>query len=146
MTTRPIFTSTDDTDTVLKHYLLALAWSETDDNCDPLDDLGFDWLDDDLAPLKTAIRLWCQRHSALIDEYLEAGQTLEQLGHDLCLTSGHHGVGFWDRGLGQLGKDLTTASDEMPEAGSDMEVWVEDSHLRVQIPAKYTQQIGSEVK
>lgn len=30
-------------------------------------------------------------------------------GHDFWLTRCGHGVGFWDRGLGKLGDDLTTA-------------------------------------
>lgn len=31
-------------------------------------------------------------------------------GHDHLLTRGHHGAGFWDRGLGALGDRLTEAS------------------------------------
>lgn len=30
-----------------------------------------------------------------------------QCGHDLILTANGHGVGFWDRGLGELGNRLT---------------------------------------
>lgn len=33
---------------------------------------------------------------------------LEQAGYDFYLTRNGHGVGFWDRGLGQLGDQLTT--------------------------------------
>ena len=32
---------------------------------------------------------------------------LEQIGHDYVLTTGGHGVGFWDRGLGDAGDRLT---------------------------------------
>jgi hypothetical protein len=35
---------------------------------------------------------------------------IEMIGHDYVLTSGHHGAGFWDRGLGDLGAVLTVAS------------------------------------
>jgi len=39
------------------------------------------------------------------------GYDIEQcLGHDIWYTSNGHGVGFWDRGLGDLGERLTTAS------------------------------------
>lgn len=31
-----------------------------------------------------------------------------QIGHDFWLTRNHHGAGFWDRGLGELGDTLTT--------------------------------------
>lgn len=36
--------------------------------------------------------------------------TAEQLGHDFLLTRNGHGVGFWDRGLGDLGQQLTAAA------------------------------------
>jgi len=32
------------------------------------------------------------------------------LGHDLWLTRNGHGAGFWDRGLGDLGKNLTDSA------------------------------------
>lgn len=34
----------------------------------------------------------------------------ESLGHDFFLTRNHHGAGFWDRGLGNLGERLTKAA------------------------------------
>lgn len=34
---------------------------------------------------------------------------LEQIGHDYVLTTGGHGAGFWDRGLGEWGDILTEA-------------------------------------
>ena len=34
---------------------------------------------------------------------------LEQIGHDYVLTTGGHGAGFWDRGLGELGDVLSEA-------------------------------------
>lgn len=34
----------------------------------------------------------------------------EQMGHDFSLTRNHHGAGFWDRGLQELGQYLTTAA------------------------------------
>lgn len=33
-----------------------------------------------------------------------------QAGHDFWLTRNHHGAGFWDRGLGDLGDRLTKAA------------------------------------
>ncbi|AON97513.1 hypothetical protein SEA_CHEWYVIII_93 [Rhodococcus phage ChewyVIII] len=35
------------------------------------------------------------------------GSVSAHFGHDLLLTRDHHGVGFWDRGLGELGEYLT---------------------------------------
>ena len=39
----------------------------------------------------------------------------ECAGHDFWLTRNHHGVGFWDRGLGDLGDRLTTAAQRFRE-------------------------------
>lgn len=33
-----------------------------------------------------------------------------QMGHDFALTRNHHGFGFWDRGLGEVGERLTKAA------------------------------------
>lgn len=39
-----------------------------------------------------------------------AAMTPEQAGHDFWLTRNGHGAGFWDRGLGELGKRLSDAA------------------------------------
>ena len=44
-----------------------------------------------------------------VDQYKSTYDLWECLGHDLWLTSVGHGVGFWDRGLGELGNRLTEA-------------------------------------
>lgn len=36
-------------------------------------------------------------------------------GHDFWLTRNHHGAGFWDRGLGDLGDSLTMLSQTFEE-------------------------------
>ena len=38
-----------------------------------------------------------------------------QLGHDFFLTRNRHGVGYWDRGLGELGERLTDAAHRLGE-------------------------------
>lgn len=51
----------------------------------------------------------------------------EQVGHDFWLTRNGHGVGFWDRGLGELGDRLTAACEPYGEftlyMGDDGFVW-----------------------
>lgn len=42
----------------------------------------------------------------------------EQAGHDFYLTRAGHGAGFWDRGLGDLGKRLTDASKPYGESAN----------------------------
>ncbi len=44
-----------------------------------------------------------------VERYRSDWDLWECLGHDLWLTSAGHGVGFWDRGLGELGDRLTKA-------------------------------------
>jgi hypothetical protein len=41
----------------------------------------------------------------------EQGRDDKQLGHDFYLTRNGHGAGFWDRGLGKLGDELTAMAD-----------------------------------
>lgn len=45
-----------------------------------------------------------EKHGAELER---ADITSDQFGHDFWLTRNHHGAGFWDRGLGKLGDDLT---------------------------------------
>lgn len=42
-------------------------------------------------------------------DYREEYGPEEKAGHDFWLTRNHHGAGFWDRGLGELGDRLTAA-------------------------------------
>lgn len=39
----------------------------------------------------------------------------EQFGHDFWLTRNRHGVGFWDRNLGEVGEQLTAAAESFGE-------------------------------
>ena len=42
-------------------------------------------------------------------------------GHDLALTRNRHGAGFWDRGLGDVGDELT----DLAESEGESYVWLE---------------------
>jgi len=55
---------------------------------------------------------------------LLVGLESEQCGHDFWLTRNRHGAGFWDRGYGQLGKDLTRAAQKFPE----QHTWINDNN------------------
>lgn len=84
-------------------------WRGEDDgsNPQPLDE---NYGPNDLAPETVAAI------TAEVVDFLEANAadvaTLEpgQVGHDLYLTRNHHGAGFWDRGLGEVGERLTAAA------------------------------------
>jgi hypothetical protein len=46
----------------------------------------------------------------------------EQAGHDFALTRNHHGAGFWDRGLGDVGDRLT----EIAHGYGESNAWITD--------------------
>ena len=52
----------------------------------------------------------------------------DEIGHDLSLTIDGHGSGFWDRGLGKIGENLTQACKSYigstPEVGDDGQVYL----------------------
>jgi hypothetical protein len=61
-------------------------------------------------------------HPLAVRMYLNARERTgydrnELFGHDFYLTREHHGVGFWDRGLGELGDYLTNIAHAYGEAG-----------------------------
>jgi hypothetical protein len=107
-------------------YLEAALWSSTDNNDTPLDsnytihDLSLE------AHLQAASD--CNAFRA------QAGQLLDnidesQAGHDFWLTRNHHGAGFWDRGLGEIGETLTKLSHKFkeltPVIGADKKIYFE---------------------
>lgn len=113
-------------------YITAMLWSTSDDlNGEDFDDL----LDFELAPVtRTVCEKECREFIATNAEDLNA-YTAAILCHD-CTESGHagydfwltragHGVGFWARGLGDLGDRLTKAC----ESAGNREPYLGDNGL-----------------
>jgi hypothetical protein len=90
-------------------YIECALWSSTDENGEPLD---YDYTIDDISKeCMEEIMQDCESFKEIYNYLLtESGQSDEQNGHDFWLTRNHHGVGFWDRGLGDIGKELTIAA------------------------------------
>lgn len=98
---------------ILNYYLIALLWAETDPDTDQHfdDNHGLADISDQL--LESSIND--------VDQFIELSQPIfdkydylvddGQIGHDLALTRNGHGAGFWDRGLGSLGDELTALVD-----------------------------------
>ena len=94
---------------VLDAYKECALWASTlgDDQGTPMDQeygLG------DLAPETLAMmEQEVSDFIALVDEECPGWRDLpsDSVGHDFWLTRNHHGAGFWDRGYGPLGDDLT---------------------------------------
>lgn len=105
-----------------QHYIIAALWSTNDESNDqggePLED---NYSAADLAPEALAsIEADCARfereNAALLAQayklyrpHPDAPTPECSAGHDFWFTRNGHGVGFWDRGLGDVGQALTAA-------------------------------------
>lgn len=75
---------------------------------DDLDELTLDELPDKtLARLVADARDFQTSNAELLARAVDAGRPMSHLGHDFWLTRNRHGTGFWDRGLGDIGRELT---------------------------------------
>ena len=103
-------------------YITAALWSSTDNSNEqggePLDknyDIS-DLSDDCLKQIIEDCKAFQETNADLLNQYRNEISTngqfseSEYAGHDFWLTRNGHGCGFWDRGLGQLGKELTEMS------------------------------------
>lgn len=108
-------------DNFTKHYLVAALWSSTDDDCNPLDDnynLSDIHPDSVQSAIDDCIRFQQDNKTILeiayefyndagMSSHPDAGSPEACAGHDYWLTRNHHGSGFWDRGMGPIGQELT---------------------------------------
>ena len=102
-------------------YLTCALWSSIDEHGEPLDAV---YSVDDIAPDAVTsatedCRDFIDANRADLEAFCE-GYAWLIAGHDFWLTRNGHGAGFWDRGLGKLGKRLTDAAKVY--SGSDMVV------------------------
>lgn len=107
-------------------YIECALWSTCDFNEEgPLDE---NYGPDDLAPsayqeLANDVLSFLQENESDL-----ADMDPTQIGHDFWLTRNRHGAGFWDRGLGKLGDDLTEAAHAYGSCdlyvGDDKKVYV----------------------
>lgn len=105
----------DDLDEMTRHYVAALLWAETDESDEsggrPLDESFSvaDILDGGPAETAERVRADC---AAFYDANAADLSDIpaESAGHDFWLTRCHHGAGFWDRGLGDVGERLTASA------------------------------------
>ena len=100
---------------ILKHYIAAALWT-ADKNDRDLSDMGLSTI----SKAKEDIDLFIEKAGNLLDNIDE-----EQIGHDFWLTRNHHGAGFWDRGLGEVGDKLT----EISETFKELNVWENELNI-----------------
>lgn len=116
-----------DIDAMVEGYLECQLWAQLDMDHDDegnspmldenydLDDISAEYVEsvrDELSDLVVAhplaIRMYLGRTTVLAN--MRNRHDEAQFGHDFYLTREHHGTGFWDRGLGELGRYLTDIS------------------------------------
>lgn len=107
-------------------YLRTLMWTSTTEDGDPLDE------DRALSDLPTSV-VWSaevkvSRFLALAGCAVD-GIDDETLGHDLALTSGRHGAGFWDGDFDHLGDWCVLVLCAAAREVGELELYVGDDGL-----------------
>lgn len=101
-------------DTVSLAYIEAAAF--TDFGSDSEIPADADFAPEAIAAARNACADFLSANESLALQYVNAGKTWDAFGHDLWFTRNRHGVGFWDRGLADIGEALTEAAHKMGEA------------------------------
>lgn len=120
----------DSLDTFTRAYIEAALWSSTDnsrpDGGDPLDK-NYDIEDIAQETLAVIVRD-CedfQRKNPIIFTADGYPFSVAYAGHDFWLTRNGHGAGFWDRGIGAVGEQLTQAA----KAYGEFDLYIGDDGL-----------------
>lgn len=91
---------------MVKHCLIAAVWADLPEEIET--DLDSSELSSWSA--RSIAEVWRACSEFARDNWSDLeGMEASQAGHDYWLTSRGHGVGFWDRGLGEQGERLTEA-------------------------------------
>jgi hypothetical protein len=107
-------------DTFTQAYVEAMFWTECNSDNDELEDMTFDDLaPETLAQIVRDCEAFQRDHETLLDKAFARSDSYDEssAGHDYWLTRNHHGAGFWDRGLGAIGNDLTEMAHRDGETG-----------------------------
>ena len=105
----------------LDDYVQCALWSSTyehedcedcrEGQCNPsCDDGEHELSESSRAKMNVELAAFNQEVAALVEskgDGFEMPLSDEQIAHDFWLTREGHGTGFWDRGLGSLGDELT---------------------------------------
>ena len=103
---------------ILKHYLICALWTAELDNRE-IEEIH----PTNLEQAKKDVDSFVKKAGSLLDDMDE-----EQIGHDFWLSRNHHGAGFFDRGLGEIGDKLTNITHEFKEInvfGDEATIYIE---------------------
>lgn len=128
----------DKTDSFTRQYLETALWSTNDESDEsggePLDsNYGIEDIDSRTRALMKKDAEAFQRANAkdlaeayASDVYIEGRRyNASNAGHDFWLTRAGHGAGFWDCGLGDVGRRLSDAA----RAYGDFNLYVQDGKI-----------------
>lgn len=106
-----------DAEVIADHYMMAAAWSSSGGEIDDCGNDEYESLEDfSFSEDSKAVALaHVQEFIAIAGEQTLAALDPEMVGHDLWLSRCRHGVGFEDRGYGDLGKRLGDLARGMGE-------------------------------
>ena len=94
-----------------QQYLVTGLWSCTDEDGEPLDSTHTldDITPEALAEATTDVASFLDANAELLTQarVLRPDYDDSMAAHDFWLTRNGHGAGFWDRGLGVVGDELT---------------------------------------
>ena len=94
-------------DTVVREYITAVVFTDCGDTEQPPSDITFSDQAVFRAISECADFIGQCEQAGLLTEYAKTNYTWDSFAHDFWFTRNHHGVGFWDRGIGELGDKLT---------------------------------------
>ena len=117
-------------DTFVSAYTTAMLWSSSGtlpDGQDVESLEGFGLSDSAKESVESACLAFLLAYRCqILDAFrVSSSYTIELAGHDFWLTRAGHGVGFWDRGLGEVWKELTDAA----HAFGDVCLYIGDGDL-----------------
>lgn len=104
----PVNVPDDYFDAFLDGYVKCALWSSHDDDEHAMDE-NYDRRDihsESMQFMRESCLSFLQE-PGVYDMLCEVGSTAERAGHDFWLTRNYHGAGFWDRGYGKIGDQLT---------------------------------------
>lgn len=127
------FFSAKEVEEFVRAYVAAMLWSTTDedvykdgegpDDCldvlYSIDDLAEETLKnvlEECANFIDGVQLKLKEAKGLGEYANRRCSLMQRAGQDFALTRNGHGAGFWDRGLGELGNQLTEACKSYGES------------------------------
>lgn len=110
--------SIDDEDAraAIDAYREAAEFTATDSDGDSLDGLGIPFSIAAQNDMRNDVIEFITANANDCRAFIEKGHSWTQVGIDFWLTRNGHGAGFWDRGAGEVGEQLTEASKAYGES------------------------------